>query len=158
MLIVHEAMLKFMPARALQNVHGECCRLRKGGENINDRLQFIFEYPVDWFVMYHFKVMGAAMDKGIWIRDENWLDPAYRGKKLVARLLNYNWEIVKETYDSTKLIYPDHNQVLMAWQINKFKNRNWPITEEDKSYLLNTKFEHNLRPFQKGKTGKQSFI
>ena len=125
MLIIHERLLDYLPKVALLTIHKECCKLRKGGPNYNKRLAYLFKYHFMWFVLYHRKVLKLIKEKHSVVKG-NWEDAAFTGKGCVPKVINYEHTDIEKRYDSTKLIYPEHDNITLEWHVKKIKNRGWP--------------------------------
>lgn len=81
MRLWHEDLLRALPRQQLLGQHRECCALRGNGwGKPHATVNYVFEYPMGYLVVYHTRVIDEMKRRGYNV-DANWLDPFYRGKE-----------------------------------------------------------------------------
>lgn len=104
MRLWHEKLIPELPRQQLLGQHRECCALRgRGWNKKHATVDYVFEHSPFKLYQYHMKVM-YQMKKRVYIPDEMWEDPTYRGRSCAPYAPK---EIVIE--EMTTPIYPEHN-------------------------------------------------
>lgn len=106
MRLWHESLLKNLSRQRLLSQHRECCALRgKGWNKKHSVVNYVFDYPKEFLVVYHIKVMNEMLKRGYNV-DRKWYSINYQGKNLdeyPASVDDFNKALVKT------LVYPEHN-------------------------------------------------
>lgn len=110
MRLWHESLLKYLPRQQLLGQHRECCALRgKGWGKPHATVNYVFNHPYEWLVLYHFEVI-KEMDRRGYNVGVVWMNPGYRGK--ILGMVGNNPCVLQYKADRHKageLIYPEHN-------------------------------------------------
>lgn len=81
MRLWHQSLIKKLPRQQLLGQHRECCALRGNGwGKKHSTVDYIFKYPPEYLIAYHFLVMIEMKERGYNV-NEVWLNSRYRGKK-----------------------------------------------------------------------------
>lgn len=129
MRLWHESLIPYLSRQHLLGQHRECCALRgKGWGKPHATVNYVFEHPYEWLVLYHYQVI-KEMDKRGYGVDVKWLDPDYRGKEIGFN--QHNPMVLKAKSDSIKLddgyVYPEHNVKYLQECLDKLKSKGFEI-------------------------------
>ncbi|MBO6031771.1 MAG: hypothetical protein J6Q22_09985 [Prevotella sp.] len=108
------AILDQLPRQQLLGQHRECCALRGNGwGRKHSTVDYVFLHHPYFLVEYHKEVMREIERRGYMIRDKNWWNCSYRGKKLgysegMKFEVWYGFIIYPNPFD--KRIYPEHDE------------------------------------------------
>lgn len=112
MRLWHEALLPYLPRQQLLGQHRECCALRgKGWGRPHSTVNYVFDHPLSWLWIYHWKVMKEMVKRG-YTPDYNWFDFRYRGKHLPLLSSNDSSGLIDRDQLDNKvkyLVYPEHD-------------------------------------------------
>lgn len=119
MRLWHESLIPLLPRQQLLGQHRECCALRGNGwGKPHATVNYVFDHPYEWLVLYHYKVMQEMLYRG-YIPDSVWFDGTYRGKHCTPWVYPPIKGVKEGEYPSQspvcgmdpsyQLIYPEHN-------------------------------------------------
>lgn len=116
MRLWHEALISKLPRQQLLGQHRECCALRGNGwGKSHATVNYVFEHPIAWLVLYHNKVIAEMEYRGYHC-EPSWSFFAYRGKNCPSihaeeRMNQYRELVKRHTYCKVEdmPVYPEHN-------------------------------------------------
>jgi uncharacterized protein (TIGR02328 family) len=112
----HQKLIKIIDNQRLLGQHRECCALRgKGWGKKHSTVDYIFDYPFEYLVAYHLKVIWEMWDRD-YNPNINWLGHKYRGKSCKPKEQIKNKIIEMEL--NCHPIYPEHDKKYLAECIN----------------------------------------
>jgi len=127
MRLWHEDLLNVLPAKQLLSQHRECCALRgKGWGRPHSTVDYVFTYPKERLVFYHWRLMLELENRG-YVPDVVWYNPGYQGKKLPT-LIN----VVIGADSIKRPVYPEHDKLYL---IECLKNLIAKLTIKFDKYL-----------------------
>ena len=95
MRLWHQDLIPKLPRQQLLGLHRECCALRgKGWGRPHSVVNYVFSYPPEYLVAYHYLVMDEMVKRG-YRPDAVWRNPNWRGKELKED----NWIKVQNTVE-----------------------------------------------------------
>lgn len=130
MRLWHEALIPYLPRQQLLGQHRECCALRGNGwGRKHATVNYVFDHPFAWLVLYHFKVMDEMERRGYTV-DGAWRISGYRGQKADLITSYASAFIWQEAVDHRKhcslnscTIYPEHDEKYLAECIENLKKK-----------------------------------
>lgn len=110
MRLWHEALIPKLPHQQLLGQHRECCALRgKGWGKKHATVNYVFDHPYEWLVLYHYEVIKEMDNRGYTV-DVKWLNPDYRGKKLgYVESSPIEFQLKSRRKSPYEFIYPEHD-------------------------------------------------
>ena len=134
MRLWHQDLIHKLPRQQLLGQHRECCALRGNGwRRPHSTINYIFEYPFEYLVMYHFIVMHAMEARGYTV-SEVWKNPDYSGKNRPARNTNIAMfeDYLRKSLQHTKplTIYAEHNAEYLTECIENLKSKGVELDAE----------------------------
>ena len=106
MRLWHQDLISKLPRQQLLGQHRECCALRGNGwGKKHSVVNYVFEYPMENLIAYHFLIMQEMENRGYKV-EPKWWSGEYRGSK--CGCYNFRWIIFKKILEQGK-IYKEHN-------------------------------------------------
>ena len=136
MRLWHQKLIPYLPRQQLLGQHRECCALRgKGWGKKHSVVDYVFTYPAEYLVAYHFEVMDEMRKRG-YKPDPIWYAASYRGAILGNQ---EDWANINEA-DHLRLdakfkncsIYPEHNDAYLRECIDNLKSKGIETIEMEK--------------------------
>lgn len=112
MRLWHQDLLPSLSTLRLQGQHRECCALRGlGWGRKHSTVNYVFTWPREYLVAYHWIVMDLLRKSGIRVNPV-WDDPTYRGLR-APRDQDFDGDTLNEAlalyHINNDCIYPEHN-------------------------------------------------
>lgn len=130
MRLWHQSLISKLPRQQILGLHREICALRGNGwGKKHSTVDYVFNYPPEYLVAYHYLVMKEMHDRDYNV-DENWLNPLYRGKNCKERefLSDIIGSFMITAGLEGKEIYPEHNDAYLQECIDNLKAKGVEIT------------------------------
>lgn len=140
MRLWHESLIPYLPRQQLLGQHRECCALRGlGWGRPHATVNYVFQHPYEWLVLYHYKVMMEMLRRGYGPNFE-WFDYTYRGKssdRYIPPVLKYSYK--PSEYKSSPpecegenqnpiYIYPEHNDEYLQECLDNLRSKGIEIS------------------------------
>lgn len=127
MRLWHQKLIKYLPRQQLLGQHRECCALRgKGWGRKHATVDYVFTHNPALLVAYHYLVMDEMKRRG-YKPDPIWFDCDYRGKELGRETcwttISTVVEIYTQSFNTNKIIYPEHNEEYLQECLNNLKSK-----------------------------------
>lgn len=130
MRLWHQSLISKLPRQQILGLHREICALRGNGwGKKHSTVDYVFNYPPEYLVAYHYLVMKEMHDRDYNV-DEKWLEPCYRGKKCKPHefLSGIIGSFMVIQGIDGKRIYPEHNDEYLKECIENLKRKGVEIT------------------------------
>jgi uncharacterized protein (TIGR02328 family) len=122
MRLWHEDLLDKLPANQFNGQHREICALRgKGWEKNHSTVDYIFNYPIEHLIAYHFKYLSLRRERG-YNYNEKWERATHRGKNLEP-FINVNYQLIDTIIVTGRKCYPEHNEKYLKECIENLKEK-----------------------------------
>jgi uncharacterized protein (TIGR02328 family) len=120
MRLWHQDLISRLPRQQLLGQHRECCALRgKGWGKKHSVVNYVFQYPMEHLIAYHFLIMHEMEKRGYNI-ELKWWSGKYRGLK--CNEYDFNWEIFKNVV-SKDIIYQEHDKEYLEECLSNLKGK-----------------------------------
>ena len=132
MRLWHQSLIPHLPRQQLLGQHRECCALRgKGWGRKHSVVNYVFEHPVEWLVVYHHLIMDEMERRG-YHPNKVWDNPNWRGSTLGEQADWANHHIVNDIYTMMQpkgILYPEHNDEYLKECLENLKEKGIDLYE-----------------------------
>ena len=103
MRLWHQDLITKLPRQQLLGQNRECASLRGlGWGRKHATVNYVFKHDYQKLVDYHYLIMQEMLRRGYEVRDLNWLNPWYRGKRVG---FDHNVKYENRIYNGRQNIY-----------------------------------------------------
>lgn len=120
MRLWHQTLISRLPRQQLLGQHRECCALRGNGwGKKHSVVNYVFQYPMEYLIAYHFLIMQEMDNRGYNI-ESKWWTGEYRGLK--CQKYNFHWALFMKILKQD-VIYKEHNEKYLEECLINLKNK-----------------------------------
>lgn len=126
MRLWHQSLIPYLDRQRLLGAHRECCALRgKGWGKKHSVVDYVFTYPPEYLIAYHFLIMDEMKNRG-YNPNTIWYNHKWRGNILGEQdcwARNCLVESILSKYEAGIYIFKEHNQEYLQECLDNLKSK-----------------------------------